>query len=269
MNLSVGLKQHLASKKLQQHLFTFRANTDKIFIVVLSDIHEGLNDRTYFKSILEFILSIPNCYVIIGGDSINSTTKSSKGNLVEEWCSGDKQIYELIDDLKPLVENNRIIAIGENGNHNDRIYNETYISVNKMISILLNIPDKYTGNMCIGMINVNKCCYTISVVHRNRKTQNYYEYQRVDILIKEHWHELRYETKTVFDFNKTAKTVSLIPIYEIYNGSFLNLPDYAMKAGYRPQFMGTHFIELSGIEKNINIWEDSKLFQAIKGGYKI
>lgn len=262
-------KEQIASKRLNHNLFTHRINSDKAFIVVLSDIHEGINNRDYFISIINFILSIPNCYVIIGGDSINASIRGSKGNTREEWSSGDKQIYDLVDDLKPLVENNRIIAIGEDGNHNDRIYNDAYISVNKMIAVLLGIPEKYTGNMCIGMINVNKCCYTISIIHKNRKTNNYYEYQRVDVLIKEHWHDLKYECKPVFEFNKTAKTISLVPTYEIYNGSFLNIPDYAMKAGYRPQFMGTYFIELSGKERNISVWEDNKLYQAIKGGYKV
>ncbi len=262
-------KEQIASEKLNSHLFTHRINADKAFIVVLSDIHEGINHRAYFKSIIDFILTIPNCYVIIGGDSINASIRGSKGNTTEEWSSGDKQIYDLVDDLKPLVDDNRIIAIGEDGNHNDRIYNDAYISVNKMIAILLGIREKYTGNMCIGMINVNKCCYTLSIIHKNRKTNNYYEYQRVDLLIKEHWHDLKYECKPVFDFNKTAKTISLVPTYEIYNGSFLNLPDYGMKAGYRPQFMGTYFIELSGKDRNISIWEDNKLYMAIKGGYKV
>ena len=262
-------KEQIASEKLNSHLFTHRINADKAFIVVLSDIHEGINHRAYFKSIIDFILTIPNCYVIIGGDSINASIRGSKGNTTEEWSSGDKQIYDLVDDLKPLVDDNRIIAIGEDGNHNDRIYNDAYISVNKMIAILLGIREKYTGNMCIGMINVNKGCYTLSIIHKNRKTNNYYEYQRVDLLIKEHWHDLKYECKAVFDFNKTAKTISLVPTYEIYNGSFLNLPDYGMKAGYRPQFMGTYFIELSGKDRNISIWEDNKLYMAIKGGYKV
>lgn len=262
-------KEQIASEKLNNHLFTHRINADKAFIVVLSDIHEGINHRDYFKSIIDFILTIPNCYVIIGGDSINAVTKTSKGNTTEEWSSGDKQILDLVDDLKPLVDENRIIAIGEDGNHNDRIYNDAYISINNMLAVLLGIPEKYTGNMCIGMINVNKCCYTLSIIHKNRKTNNYYEYQRVDVLIKEHWHDLKYECKAVFDFNKTAKTISLVPTYEIYNGSFLNIPDYAMKAGYRPQFMGTYFVELSGKERNISVWEDNKLYMAIKGGYKV
>ena len=149
-------KEQIASEKLNSHLFTHRINADKAFIVVLSDIHEGINHRAYFKSIIDFILTIPNCYVIIGGDSINASIRGSKGNTTEEWSSGDKQIYDLVDDLKPLVDDNRIIAIGEDGNHNDRIYNDAYISVNKMIAILLGIREKYTGNMCIGMINVNK-----------------------------------------------------------------------------------------------------------------
>ena len=63
-------KEQIASEKLNSHLFTHRINADKAFIVVLSDIHEGINHRAYFKSIIDFILTIPNCYVIIGGDSI-------------------------------------------------------------------------------------------------------------------------------------------------------------------------------------------------------
>lgn len=262
-------KEIIASERINSHLFTYRVKSDKAFLVVLSDIHEGMNHREYFKSIIDFILSIPNCYVIIGGDSINAVTRSSKGVPTEEWASGDKQIYSLVEDLKPLVETDRIIAIGEDGNHNDRLYNDAYISVNKMIAVLLGIPEKYTGNMCIGMINVNKCCYTLSIVHKNKKTNNYYEYQRVDILVKEHWHDLKYEAKTAFEFNKYAKTVSIVPTYEIYNGSFLNIPSYGMKGGYRPQFIGTYFIELSGKDRNITVWEDSKLYQAIKGGYKV
>ena len=59
-------KEQIASEKLNSHLFTHRINADKAFIVVLSDIHEGINHRAYFKSIIDFILTIPNCYVIIG-----------------------------------------------------------------------------------------------------------------------------------------------------------------------------------------------------------
>lgn len=261
-------KEEILSSALNRHLFNKRINADKAFLVVLSDIHEGANDRNYFKSIIDFILSIENCYVIIGGDTTNSTTKRSKGNSTEEWSSGDDQFYSLVEDLKPLVEENRIIAIAESGNHGDRLYQDAFISANKMLACLLGIPQLYTGNMCLGFINIGKICYTISVIHKHRKTKNYYEFARVDILIKEHFHELNYEQKLVYEWNKYNKSISTISTYEINNGSFLNLPAYSMKANYRPQLMGSYFILLDGKQRHIQPFIDKDLEYIIKGGYK-
>ena len=260
-------KEAILSNNINQHVFNFRCDTDKAFIIVLSDIHEGMNDREYFRDMVSFILSIKDCYVIVGGDSENNTTKSSRGNTTEEWCSGDKQIYNLVEDLKPLVDAGRIIAIGEDGNHNSRIYNETFISPNKMLAVLLGIPDKYTGNMCLGILDIGKISYTLSVVHKNRKTANYYEYSRVDMLIREHWHDLKYETKTCYEWNKYNKSVSAISTYDIYNGSFLNAPEYAKKANYRPQFMGSYFIILDGKKRHIQPIVDTDLKYIINGGF--
>lgn len=260
-------KEKILSDNINQHVFNFRVDVDKAFIVVLSDIHEGINNRGYFKEIIDFILNIDNCYVIIGGDSINSTTKTSKGNTTEEWCSGDEQIYKLVEDLRPLVENGRIIAIGEDGNHNSRIYNDTYISPNKMIAVLLGIPDKYTGNMCLGILDIGNISYTLSVVHKNKKSNNYYEFSRTDILVREHFHDLKFETKTCYEWNKYNKSIKVISTYDIYNGSFLNSPDYAKKANYRPQFMGSYFILLDGKKRHIQPIVDTDLKYIINNGF--
>lgn len=262
-------KTKILSDNINRHFFHFKKDIEKAFLVVLSDIHEGMNHRKYFQDIIQFILSIPNCYVIIGGDAINATTKTSKGNTTEEWASGDKQIYSLVEDLKPLVSENRIIAIAEDGNHADRIYQDTFISPNKMLAALLGIPNKYTGNYCLGMLDIGTVNYCVSVVHKNRKTSNYYEYLRTDILIREHWHELRYESKLVYDWNKFNKSVSCKTAYDIYNGSFLNIPEYAKKQNYRPQTLGCYFILLDGKKRNIQPFIDSDLKYLIENGLKI
>lgn len=262
-------KEQIISDKLNQHVFSKRINSDNAFLVVLSDIHQGANDRNYLQSIVSFILSIPNCYVITGGDSTDTITRTSKGVPKDEWCTGDEQFYTLVDDLKPLVENDRIIAIGESGNHGDRLYDSSYISANKMLAVLLGIPQLYTGNMCLGFLTVGKICYTISVIHKNRKTKNYYEFARVDLLYKEHWHDLSYEQKLVYEWNKYNKSISVIPTYEIYNGSFLNLPSYSQKANYRPQFMGCYFTLLDGKKRHIQPFIDKDLEYAIQHGLHI
>ena len=262
-------KEKILTDTVNQHVFTKKINSDKAYLVVLSDIHQGANHREYFKSIIDFILSIPNCYVIIGGDSTDTITRNSKGITKDEWCNGDDQFYTLVEDLKPLVNDDRIIAIGESGNHGDRLYDNAFISANKMLACLLGIPNLYTGDMCLGFINVGIVCYTVSVVHKNRKTKNYYEFARVDLLYKEHWHDLSCEQKLIFEWNKYTKKVSVIPTYEIYNGSFLNLPAYAKKANYRPQFMGCYFTLLGGKQRYIQPFIDKDLEYIINNGYRL
>ena len=93
-------KEQIITDTINSHVFNKRVEADKAYLVVLSDIHQGANHREYFKSIIDFILSIPNCYVIIGGDSTDSITKSSVGTSNDEWCVGDKQFYTLVEDLK-------------------------------------------------------------------------------------------------------------------------------------------------------------------------
>lgn len=262
-------KEQIITDTINSHVFNKRVEADKAYLVVLSDIHQGANHREYFKSIIDFILSIPNCYVIIGGDSTDSITKSSVGTSNDEWCVGDKQFYTLVEDLKPLVENNRIIAIGESGNHGDRLYDSAFISANKMLACLLGVPNLYSGDMCLGFFTVNRVCYTISVIHKNRKAKNYYEFARVDVLYKEHWHDLSYEQKLVYEWNKYNKSVSVISTFEIYNGSFLNLPAYAQKANYRPQFIGCYFTLFEGNFRHIQPFIDKDLEYIINHGYEV
>ena len=259
-------KEELLSTNINQHVFNKRVDADKAFLVVLSDIHAGANDRQYFKEIIDFILDIPNCYVIIGGDAGNFTTQNSKGTAVEESFSGDDQLYTLVEDLKPLVEQNRIIAIGENGNHSNRITESVYISPNKMLAVLLGIPKLYTGDMCLGFLTVGNICYTVSVIHKHRRTKNYYEFARVDLLYKEHIHELSYEQKLVYEWNKYNKSVTVIPTYEINNGSFLNISGYGKRANYRPQWIGTYFTVLDGKKRHIQPFIDTDLKYAIDRG---
>lgn len=262
-------KELALSNNINQHVFSKRINADKAFLVVLSDIHMGANDRKYFQEIINFILSIPECYVIIGGDSGDFVTSTSKGIPQDENFTGENQLYALVEDLKPLAENNRIIAIGEDGNHNGRLKDTVFISPNKMLAVLLNIPTLYTGDMCLGFINVKDICYTVSVIHKHRKAKNYYEFARVDLLYLEHFHELSYEQKLVYEWNKYNKSISVIPTYEINNGSFLNLPSYAKKANYRPQFMGTYFTLLDGKTRHIQPFIDKDLAYVIDNGMNV
>lgn len=262
-------KESILSNNLKANSFSARFDLDKAFIVTLSDIHVGAGDKQYIKSIIDFILSVPNMYVILGGDMINNTTKTSKGCVIEEYATGQEQIKLLVEYMKPLVEQNRILAIFGGGNHERRTYNDCFISIPEIVATMLGIPDKYIPDILIGYINVKDVCYVYGVIHKHRKTKNYYEHMNCDILILEHTHELNLTEKLVMSHNKYNKTPTLKTVYEVDNGSALAIPSYAKFAGYRPLPIGCYIAELSGKKRDITMWKDIDLYKAIKNGYKV
>lgn len=260
-------KELYITDSINQHLFKKQINADNATVVVLSDIHYGANNEQYFDEVLDFLKRI-NAYIIIGGDAINGVTANSKGKLQDEWIQDkDEQITQLAEKLKPFVQDGKILAIGEEGNHASRATDSVYISPNKVLAVLLGDKNLYTGSMCLGMINVNKVCYTISIMHNSRKQRDYYEYLRSDITIHEHLHSMHYEKRAVLSWNKIAKAVSVIPVYDVWNGSFINIPEYSKKANYRPTFMGSYCFRLSGKKRDIQIFEDVQLHHLVDNGY--
>lgn len=262
-------KEKMLSDKLIKNTFNIRIDSDRIFLVTLSDLHVGLGEKNYIQEIINFILSVPNMYVILGGDAVNNTTRTSKGNVLEEYATGQEQINILVDYLKPLTKDNRLIAICGGGNHEQRSYNDCYISIPEMIATLLGVPNLYVDDMAIGYINVKDVCYMYGVIHKHRKTQNYYEHLNMDILVMEHTHELNFKEKLVLEHNKFAKKTTVKTVYELDNGSALALPSYAKFNGYRPLTIGCYIAELSGRKRDITIWKDIDLFKAIENGYKV
>ena len=256
----------LVSQNLAQNVFKFRANDSHIYVVTLSDLHVGAGSIDYIKSTIKFIQSVPNMYVVLGGDMINNTTKNSKGCVLEEYATGKEQIELLIKLIEPIKD--RIIAVCGGGNHERRTYDDCFLSIPEIVATLLGIPDKYIPDIAIGFINVKEVCYIYGVLHKHRKTRNYYEHLNCDILILEHTHELNVTEKLVLSHNKYAKTTSVKTVYEVDNGSALALPRYAKFAGYSPLPIGCYIAELSGKNRDIQLWKDIDLCKALQNGYR-
>ena len=53
-----------------------RVDADKGALAVLSDVHEGLNNRKQLQEAVNMLVELgPNCKVVLGGDSTNTVTK--------------------------------------------------------------------------------------------------------------------------------------------------------------------------------------------------
>lgn len=261
-------KDSILSETIEKNVFNVRLECDNAFVFTLSDLHIGLGSRQYIEAIVKFILSIPNAYVVVGGDLIDNPIKNSKGSVLECYADPQEQIKLAVEILKPLVDDKRILAIIGSGNHEDRTMKEAYISVTQIIATMLGISDLYVSEFAIGYITVNDNCYTYCNLHKHKKTKNYYSYFNVECLILEHTHEYSYEEKPVIYHNKFTKKPSVRSSYIINNGSALALPHYAKMAGYAMQQIGTYVLELSGGKRGIKIWRDIDLYDAINRGYK-
>lgn len=257
--------EKLLTESIEKNTFKYRGENDE-FIFTLSDLHIGHGSKEYVKDIVDFIKSIPNSKVIIGGDVVNNTTKSSKGDVLEEYATGQEQILLAVELLKPIKD--KIICIIDSGNHEDRTMKECYISITQMIATLLEIPDKYVKDFAIGYLDIGDNTYIYGNLHKHRKNKDYYAYMNTDILIFEHTHELSYQEFPILYHNKYTKKTSVRTNYVINNGSTMAFPSYAKRAGYKMQQMGTYVLELFAKERRIIIWRDIDLMMALQNGYK-
>lgn len=259
-------KEAILSDSLKSNVFSVKTNKKNAFVFTLSDFHIGSGNKDYIKNIINFVNSLDNAYVVIGGDLLDNPTKNSPGSLLDNYCTPKEQIDLAVELLTPIK--NKIVAFIE-GNHENRTEKDCYISITQMIATLLGIPETYKRELAIGYFSVGKeNCYTYVDIHKHRKTKNYYDFYNADCLIMEHTHEYNYIEKPVIYHNKFAKVPSVRMSYIINNGSALVMPHYAKSSGYALQGMGTWIIELSGGKRNIKIWKDTDLIEAIDRGYK-
>lgn len=250
------------------HVIECRVDSDYAALAVLSDVHEGLNNRDYFKRQIENLLKAGNnCKVILGGDSTNTTTAHSKGNVLEEYVSGDEQVYSLVEDIKPLYDSGQLIGV-LGGNHDQRAYNDAYISLGGMISSLLGDRSLYKGSIGIVYFNVNKNCYVHHIVHKHKKTKNYYDYFNADVTWFEHFHEPSATPKIIIEHNKYTKRPTAKEIWELRQPSFQVYPEYVKAGGIRPNRMGFWVAEMTGNDKDKRVtpFMNDVYFDLIKRG---
>lgn len=266
---TLARKEQLLANDYVPHIIEVRVNAPRAGLAVLSDIHQGLNNRKLLKESVDFLLGLgPNVKVIVGGDCTNSNTRHSKGNPIEEWASGDKQITYLVEDIKPLFESGQLVGI-LGGNHPDRIFQETFINLEMMVACLLGDRELYKGSQGICYFNVNKILYTHYIMHKASRKEHGYDYFNADVTWTEHFHKPSCKPKVIVDHNKFAKKPVVKECWDIYNGSFQLNPNYAKQSGFRPYLPGFFVVEMGGESRSITPFIDHQLADLITRGYSI
>lgn len=118
---------------------------NNIKLYVLSDTHIGDPncDITTLKTIIEFIRTTPNMYVILLGDILNTALKNSKSDIYSETLGIMDAQKLALDLLMPIKD--KIIAMVP-GNHENRVWREVGVDLALWLAEKLGVQDKYRNN---------------------------------------------------------------------------------------------------------------------------
>lgn len=118
--------------------FDTRKFPDSIELVHITDVqfgHRACNVKK-FKEYISWILSVPNRFVILGGDMVDAATVLSVASPYSNTGEPSEQVYRFAELMMPM--RHRIIG-SVAGNH-ERRSEKTYGNLGSLIATLLKIP---------------------------------------------------------------------------------------------------------------------------------
>ena len=215
-----------------------------ITIVPVADVHLGAieHDRKAWDAFVRYVESNEDVHVILAGDLINNSIRTSVANPFDEVLRPREQKIRMVEYLKPIKEK---ILCAVSGNHERRSTKEADIDLTYDIMAKLDIEDVYRENMAFmkvtcGFRNTGtpECAYAFCVTHgagggiytgatvnRNERFGNVID--GLDCLITGHTHKgtVTRPSKIVIDMKNDI--VSMKGYLQISAVSWLNYGGYA------------------------------------------
>lgn len=117
----------------------------QIRLVVISDIHYGnpLFSVNHLRRTVKYIADNDDCFAILNGDLVESTLKTSRGDIYQQVGSPQDQRDWIIEDgLAPIRD--KVLGAVE-GNHEDRIWREVGIDISSDIAKAFHVPYRRSG----------------------------------------------------------------------------------------------------------------------------
>lgn len=220
---------------------------DEITIIPVSDVHLGALEhcKREWEQFCKMVQETPNCYLILGGDLINNSVRSSVANPFDEVLRPREQKIRMVEHLTPIKDR---ILCAVSGNHERRSSKEDDVDLTYDIMSKLNIEDLYRENMAFVKIGIGtrttgkaaECSFVFGVTHgsgggiytgatvnRNERFGNVIE--GLDCLIVGHTHKgtVSKPSKIVVD-NRNEK-ISVKSYTVVSCVSWLNYGGYAMQ----------------------------------------
>jgi len=250
---------------------------DSIELVALSDLHIGdpLCDIELIKSKIEYIKKNENVYCILNGDLMNNATKNSVSDVYGETMTPMDQLAQIVVLFEPIKD--KILAI-TNGNHEARSWRFDGIDLMKLLSMQLNIEDKYCNESGLLFLRFGKqsrghkeknssgevmrVCYVIYVTHgtgggrkEGAKAIRLADMANIvdaDIYIHSHTHLPMVMKQSFYRTEIRSSSVSIVPKLFVNTASMLNYGGYGEVGEFKPNSKDTPHIFLSGKAKKFS-----------------
>jgi hypothetical protein len=234
----------------------------------IADLHIGTHAfcELAFKAKLRQIQASPNTLVVLDGDLINNSIKSSVGNVYEEKLTPDEQVDYAIEILEPIKD--RIIAVTR-GNHEWRSIKDVCLDPVKYICRGLGIEKNYFRDACFLVIpfgqkaNRKRVVYSIYMAHGNGggstsggKVNGLSKMGRVafsDIVIGAHTHMQSTHPEAIWIPDLHNKRLAKHTTWYVNTGTYLDSEGYAVRKGMPPSVIGNPGIILDGKVKRVQV----------------
>jgi len=231
-----------------------------IKIKPLSDLHcgsQGFMSKEWAK-FKEELLNDKDMYVIIAGDMLDNTLKSSVGNSYENTMRPSEQKKWLSQELKDIKD--RILCVVP-GNHERRSEKDADDNPLYDICCLLDIEDLYRPNMAfvkiqLGERNSNRQTYTFCVSHgasKNKVDKFSYAIDGLDLLVTGHTHKASNDFPAKIVVDSKNNKVSIKPYKTIVATSWQGYMGYPVREMMLPSSFVAQEIKLYVKEKIVEV----------------
>lgn len=142
-----------------------------ITIVPVADVHLGAieHDRRAWGAFVRYVESNEDAYVILAGDLINNSIRTSVANPFDEVLRPREQKIRMVEYLKPIKEK---ILCAVSGNHERRSRKDADVDLTYDIMSKLDIEDFYRENLAFMKVSCGvrgsgtpECSYAFCVTH--------------------------------------------------------------------------------------------------------
>jgi predicted phosphodiesterase len=248
----------------------FPENRD-ILLFPISDVHLGASEHME-KEWADFCRQIeetPNAYIVLGGDLINNSTRTSVANVFEETMRPREQKKVIAEMLTPIRDR---ILCAVSGNHERRSGKDADDDPTYDIMCKLDIEHLYRENMAFVKIRIGKRdgdgtknpTYMLTVTHGagggiltggavNRNERFGYVVDGMDCLIVGHTHKPFVTQPSKIKIDPFNNKVDIKPFKVVSSSSWLNYGGYAAQKMLLPSSHAPQTITLCGNRKDIKV----------------